>query len=319
MKIQKLLSLLSFLFLCTLTYAQPWNGATGTFTNPIYRTGNTGVGTTTNPLSPLSVNGDGDSRWSGYFHSDGDVSGSSAIRAEVDQPVGFADQVQGITSIIEAGLGYTFGVRSRAFTNTPSSSGRAYGVYTEAGNATSGANYGVYSRLYGSNGGAAILGTDDVNFGDASGAQYLLGNKTWAGYFIGNTQVTNAMGIGCTNMSQPTGGGSQTYRLFVNGGIAAKALIIQNGGSWCDYVFEKDYQLTPLEEVAKHIEEKGHLHKTPSAAEIEANEGFEIGNITLNQQEKIEEIFLHLIEMNEQIEALKAENRALKATIATQK
>ena len=35
----------------------------------------------------------------------------------------------------------------------------------------------------------------------------------------------------------------------------------------------------------------------------------------MNQQEKIEEIFLHLIEMNDQIKLLKQENEILKARI----
>ena len=168
-------------------------------------------------------------------------------------------------------------------------------------------------------GGAAVFGSDDVNFGDPTSSQNLLGDQTWAGYFIGNTQVTNALGIGCTNMDQPAGGGSQTYRLFVNGGVAAKAMIIQNNGNWCDYVFQEDYKLKTLEEVAQHIEEKGHLHNTPSALEIEEVGGFEVGDITLNQQEKIEEIFLHLIDMDKEIKALKAENAELKAALETQK
>jgi hypothetical protein len=316
MNFQRNICLFLFLFVGSFMSAQnPWTGTPTTDTPPIFRAGNTGIATT-NPLSPLSVNGDGDSRWSGYFHSTGNTHGSTAVFAEVDQPTGFADIVRAVAGSIEAGTGYTQGIFGSAYTATPSNAGRAYGVYAQAGNASNGANYGLYARLAGSNGGAAVFGSDDVNYGDPTSTQNLLGNRTWAGYFIGDVEVTNAVGIGCTNMAQPTGGGSQTYRLFVNGGIAGRALIIQNGGNWCDYVFEEDYELTPLEEVEQHIAEKGHLHKTPSAAEIAANEGFEVGEITLNQQEKIEEIFLHLIEMNKEIEALKAENTALKTALA---
>ena len=42
-----------------------------------------------------------------------------------------------------------------------------------------------------------------------------------------------------------------------------------NNSGWCDYVFEADYELMPLEDVDAHIQEKGHLHNTPSAEEIE--------------------------------------------------
>ena len=103
------------------------------------------------------------------------------------------------------------------------------------------------------------------------------------------------------------------YKLFVCGGILAEEWLVPNA-TWCDYVFKPTYYLTPLSEVEQHIQEKGHLHKTPSAAEIESK-GLKMQEITINQQEKIEEIFLHLIEMNEELKSLKAENEALKAEV----
>ena len=41
--------------------------------------------------------------------------------------------------------------------------------------------------------------------------------------------------------------------------------------------------------------------------------------MTVNQQEKIEEIFLHLIQMNKEIQSLKAENKALKTELLNAK
>jgi hypothetical protein len=51
-----------------------------------------------------------------------------------------------------------------------------------------------------------------------------------------------------------------------------------------------------------------------SAKEIQ-NEGLELGKITTIQQEKIEELFLHLIEMEKRLKKLEKENQALKAQI----
>ena len=89
-------------------------------------------------------------------------------------------------------------------------------------------------------------------------------------------------------------------------------------GSWADYVFEKNYDLKTLEEVEAEIIETGHLHNIASAEEIE-EEGLELKDMTINQQEKIEEIYLHLIEMNkeiiemnEEIKRLQDENKTLK-------
>ena len=81
--------------------------------------------------------------------------------------------------------------------------------------------------------------------------------------------------------------------------------------NWPDYVFKKDYDLLPLSKVADFIAEKGHLPNTLSAAVIE-KEGIELGATAKNQQEKIEEIFLHLIEMEKRVKALEAENATLK-------
>lgn len=99
------------------------------------------------------------------------------------------------------------------------------------------------------------------------------------------------------------------YRLYVEGGILTEEVRVRN--DWADYVFQEDYALKSLTEVEQFIDQNGHLHNVPSAAQVE-DEGFEIGDMTKVQQEKIEEIFLHIIEMDKRIKALEAENAALK-------
>ncbi|MEN0045917.1 MAG: hypothetical protein AAF806_02545 [Bacteroidota bacterium] len=100
------------------------------------------------------------------------------------------------------------------------------------------------------------------------------------------------------------------YKLFVCGGILAEEWLVPNA-TWCDYVFQPSYYLTPLPEVEQHIQDKGHLHKTPSAAEIESK-GLKMQEITINQQEKIEELFLHLIEMEKRMKELEREIEQLR-------
>jgi hypothetical protein len=102
------------------------------------------------------------------------------------------------------------------------------------------------------------------------------------------------------------------YNLYVSGGILTEEVLVRTG--WADYVFEKDYPLPSLEAVEQHIQQKGHLPGVPSAAEVEAN-GLGLAENALNQQVKIEELFLHLIELNKELKALKAENEQLKARI----
>ena len=116
------------------------------------------------------------------------------------------------------------------------------------------------------------------------------------------------MGIGTSAI--PAG-----YKMAIDGKVICEELKVQLSQNWADYVFDKDYDLTTLEEVEATIEEKGHLHNTPSAAQLEAEGGVEISKITVNQQEKIEEIFLHLIELNKTVKSLKEENDSLKAEL----
>lgn len=117
----------------------------------------------------------------------------------------------------------------------------------------------------------------------------------------GNGKVS----IGTPNAPTSVGGiNIDPFKLFVAGGILTDEVVVRVG--WADYVFEKDYSLLPLSAVEKHINEKGYLHNTPSAEEIEET-GIHVGTITVNQQEKIEEIFLHLIDAEKKVEALQKE------------
>lgn len=94
-----------------------------------------------------------------------------------------------------------------------------------------------------------------------------------------------------------------TWIKFQNNGIAkfdgkiyAKEVEVK-ANVWADYVFKKDYKLNSLEEVEKHIEEKGHLPNIPSAEEV-AKVGINLGEMDAKLLEKIEELTLYSIEQN---------------------
>lgn len=99
------------------------------------------------------------------------------------------------------------------------------------------------------------------------------------------------------------------YRLFVRGGIWAQEVRVRTD-LWADYVFADDYKLMPLTEVEQYITDNGHLPNMPSAKEVE-EDGIALGNMVKLQQEKIEELTLHLIEQEKEMEALKAQVQLL--------
>ncbi|MCV9387468.1 hypothetical protein [Reichenbachiella ulvae] len=113
----------------------------------------------------------------------------------------------------------------------------------------------------------------------------------------GNTYFEDKVSIGTANYVG-------SHKLLVDGSAAFEEVKVEVSGNWPDYVFADDYQLTTLEETAAYIEENHHLPEIPSAAEMEAN-GVELGEMNMLLLKKIEELTLHVIEQQKQIEELR--------------
>ena len=96
------------------------------------------------------------------------------------------------------------------------------------------------------------------------------------------------------------------YLLSVDGKVMCEELKVQMSGSWPDYVFADDYTLPTLYELEASIKQNKHLPGIPSAAVVEA-EGIEVVAMQVQMMEKIEELTLYIIELQKQIDALKAE------------
>lgn len=79
-----------------------------------------------------------------------------------------------------------------------------------------------------------------------------------------------------------------------------------------DYVFDNGYKLEPLTEVEQYVKSNKHLPGFPSAAEM-AEKGVSLSEMSNMLLEKVEELTLHMIEMQKQIKQLQEENEALKA------
>lgn len=93
------------------------------------------------------------------------------------------------------------------------------------------------------------------------------------------------------------------YSLTVKNGVMTDKVKLCKT-QWCDYVFAPNYPRPSLPQVAGFIQQNKHLPGMPSATEIEKEGSFELGDITFRQQEKIEEIFLYLIEEEQEISHL---------------
>ncbi len=104
------------------------------------------------------------------------------------------------------------------------------------------------------------------------------------------------------------------YKLYVNDGILTEkvkvALCTSNesnpidcdGSEWKDYVFDDNYKLMDLKELDTYIKQNKHLPEIPSAKEVVAEGGFELGYMTKTLLKKVEELTLYTINQDKKLE-----------------
>ncbi len=201
------------------------------------------------------------------------------------------------------GGGGVASVRAAATINATTS--KYYGVLIDQvnGNGTITDKYGLYQL--------------DATSKNYFAGKVTIGTTTDAGYKLdvnGATRLNNSLVVNAdgtvalgTITTYPSG-----YKLAVAGNIIAEKVRVKlQSSTWPDYVFDKKYKLPSLQEIEQFIQEHQHLPGVPSAAEVE-KEGIDLGNNQVILLKKIEELTLHLIELNKKVDQLVAENETLK-------
>ena len=126
---------------------------------------------------------------------------------------------------------------------------------------------------------------------------------------------TGKVSMGITNFGTAdylsTAIGGNGYRLYVADGIRTEKVRVDVKDVWADYVFEEEYERNSIEEVADFVKENKHLPNVPSAEEVE-NNGIDVANMDATLLRQIEELWLHTMDMNEELKSLKRENEQLK-------
>lgn len=93
-------------------------------------------------------------------------------------------------------------------------------------------------------------------------------------------------------------------------GITAREINVEMDNA-ADYVFEEGYDLKSLDEVEAFVKSNKHLPGVPSASEFKEN-GMNVSEMSNLLLEKVEELTLHLIRLQKEVEQLREENKALK-------
>jgi hypothetical protein len=124
----------------------------------------------------------------------------------------------------------------------------------------------------------------------------------WVGAVTRSYHIDNVH-IGKSNT---TTGTETDYSLFVAKGIKTEKykLEIATAGGWADYVFNKDYKLTPINQLKNYIDKNKHLPNFPSTKEILNEGGYEMGDMIRRQQEAIEHLHLYIIELEKRLKVL---------------
>lgn len=116
--------------------------------------------------------------------------------------------------------------------------------------------------------------------------------------------TTGKVGIGCENTVEG-------YALAVNGGVMSTRVSVMDVDEWPDYVFGGDYHRMSLYELEEYIDLNHHLPEVPSAEEV-SEQGIDLGEMNAILLQKVEELTLHVIELQKQIDIQQNEIDELK-------
>ncbi|MEM1325989.1 MAG: hypothetical protein AAGI23_08555 [Bacteroidota bacterium] len=100
------------------------------------------------------------------------------------------------------------------------------------------------------------------------------------------------------------------YRLYVDRGILAERMkvAVKTTSDWADFVFEENYKLRSLQSIKAFINQNGHLPDVPSAEQMVEN-GLDVLEMNALLLRKVEELTLHMIELNERIKELESKTK----------
>jgi hypothetical protein len=118
------------------------------------------------------------------------------------------------------------------------------------------------------------------------------------------------IGPGTIGINSPYYNDAQT-KLMVGGRVMCQDVIV-SFLDWQDEVFEPAYYLMPMDSVNAFIQANGHLPGIPAEDKFET-QGMSVTETAQLQQAKIEEMMLYILQLNERMKALEAENAKLKA------
>lgn len=89
------------------------------------------------------------------------------------------------------------------------------------------------------------------------------------------------------------------YKVSIDGKVACEEVLVELSGDWPDYVFSDEYSLRSIDNLKQFVEKENHLPGISPASMME-QEGVQLGEMQRKLVEKVEELTLYIIQLNEQ-------------------
>jgi hypothetical protein len=264
--------------------------------NTFPSSGNVGVGINTGMAAKLHFYTDGSTNYN--FFMEQNTTGSYGLgiteRVKSNNTKAFHLENYAGASIVEAFKVYGDGRTLLGLTNsdpvgllhlyTPNSTG--YNLFIEQ-NTTGSGGTGQTIRVKNN-------GTKAFHVENATGTIY----DAFSVFGDGRTLIGNA-----SQVTMPSG-----YKLYVQTGILTEKvkIALASSSDWSDYVFDDNYKLRSLEEVNAFIKQNKHLPGIPSAQELVEQGGIDVAKMNAKLMEKIEELTLYMLQLNEKNKELNA-------------
>jgi len=137
------------------------------------------------------------------------------------------------------------------------------------------------------------------------------GNSPAPGAILGtlNSENLNIFSGGASRMIIKSNGNigigtdkTNGFLLSVDGTMRAREIFV-NLETWSDFVFDPGYDLMPLSELEIYILLHGKLPEIPSEEEV-LEDGVEMGEMNRLLLQKVEELTLHIIDLNKRMKAM---------------
>ncbi|MFC4219883.1 hypothetical protein [Flagellimonas marina] len=159
------------------------------------------------------------------------------------------------------------------------------------------------------------VGTDTPGYtldvdGSLNATNIFLNGSSIAGDLSPWTTSGNDISYSTGNVSIGTTTVPAGYMVAVDGTMIAEGVTVLLSEDWPDFVFAKSYDLLSLQEIEAYIIQNGHLPNVPSAEEIK-KDGVDLGLMDAKLLQKIEELTLHTIQQQKEIDSLKNINKTL--------